>query len=267
MLTMTDQKSPLALVTGGASGIGEAAARTFVARGWRVIIGDVNDQRAEAVAAELRAAGGTVSSLHLDVTDEAAVATTVEAVWREHGPVDALVNSGGILQNAVRITDMAIAEFDRIIDVNLRGTLLMCQAVGSRMAGRGAGSIINLCSLTSYQALPQPAYAMSKVGVKMLTEVLAAELGPKGVRVNAVAPGYTLTPAMKDRIEKGERDPAKIFEKTALRKFVEPSDVGHAIHFLCSPEAGAITGVTLPIDCGWLVYSVYSSSAAQPKPE
>ena len=105
---------------------------------------------------------------------------------------------------------------------------------------------------------------MSKSALKLLTEVMAAELGPQGVRVNAVAPGYTMTPAMKQRIERGERDPAKVISKSALRRFVEPKEIADAILFLCSPAASAITGVTLPIDCGWLVYSVYSSAAAQP---
>lgn len=254
-----------AIVTGGASGIGEAAVRKFAQAGWSVIIADVNRVRGEAVSAELQAAGASVDFRYLDVTDEMAVNAFAASVQSTSGKVDVLVNSGGILQNAIRVGDMPIEEFDRIINVNLRGTVLMCKAIGNLMKARGFGSIVNLCSLTSFQGHPQPAYAMSKVGVKMLTEILAAELGPAGVRVNAVAPGYTLTPAMKERIAKGERDPAKIIEKTALRKFVEPGDVGEVIHFLCSPAAGAITGVTLPVDCGWLATSVYSSAAAQPK--
>jgi NAD(P)-dependent dehydrogenase (short-subunit alcohol dehydrogenase family) len=132
------------------------------------------------------------------------------------------------------------------------------------MAEVGGGAIINLGSMTTFQPWPQPGYAVSKVSVKMLTEIMAAELGPQGIRVNAVAPGYTLTPAMKGRIDRGERDPSQIVAKSALRRMVEPSEVAEAIFFLCSPAAGAITGVTLPVDAGWLVYSVYSTAAAQP---
>ncbi len=251
--------TPLAVVTGGASGIGEAAARRFAQAGWRTVIVDLNAERGEAIAAEL---GGTFR--RLDVADEAAVEALAEEVTRDLGPVAALVNSGGLLQNATRVTTMNIDEFDRIVDVNVRGTLLVGRAFAKRMAEAGGGAIINLCSMTTFQPWPQPAYAISKTSVKMLTEIMAAELGPQGVRVNAVAPGYTLTPAMKSRIEKGERDPSQIIARSALRRFVEPAEAAEAIFFLCSPAAAAITGVTLPVDAGWLVYSVYSSAAAQP---
>ncbi|TPK85502.1 SDR family oxidoreductase [Mesorhizobium sp. B2-4-14] len=256
--------SPLAVVTGGASGIGEATVRSFAAAGWRVVIADINDERGNAIAAELGAAAKTVSYLHLDVSDEQAVSQFKQKVYAEHGLVSALVNSGGILQNAIRVTKMPIEDFDRIIDVNLRGTLLTARAFGEQMAQTGGGAIVNLCSLTTFQATPQPAYGMSKSALKMLTEIMAAELGPQGVRVNAVAPGYTMTPAMKQRIERGERDPSAVIAKSALRRFVEPKEVADAILFLCSPSASAITGITLPIDAGWLVYTAYSSAAAQP---
>lgn len=257
---MHEERPPLAVVTGGASGIGEATARRFAAGGWRVVIADVNAERGHAVAAEI--SGEFVS---LDVADEEAVERFAADIYARHGAVAALVNSGGVLQNAVKITKMPIADFDRIIDINLRGSVLMGRAFGARMAEAGGGAIVNLCSLTSFRVMPQPAYAMSKAGVKTLTELMAAELGPQGVRVNAVAPGYTLTPTMKRRIETGERDPSAVIAKSALRRFVEPAEVGEAIFFLCSPAAAAITGVTLPIDCGWLVYSAYSASAAQPE--
>ncbi|RUM24148.1 SDR family oxidoreductase [Rhizobium vallis] len=261
----TGNEASLAVITGGASGIGEATARGFVAAGWRVVIADINDERGDNIAAELAGRGSQVTYSHLDVSDEQAVLDFKQDVYSRFGRVDALVNSGGILQNATRVTKMAIADFDRIIDVNLRGTLLTARAFGEEMAAAGSGSIVNLCSLTTFQATPQPAYGMSKSALKMLTEVMAAELGPQGVRVNAVAPGYTMTPAMKQRIDRGERDPAKVISKSALRRFVEPKEIADAILFLCSPSASAITGVTLPIDCGWLVYSVYSSAAAQPE--
>lgn len=253
--------SPLAVVTGGASGIGEASVRGFVSAGWRVVIADINDERGKAIAAEL---GAAVSYRHLDVSNEQAVTQFKEAVYAEHGPVSALVNSGGILQNATKVTKMPVEEFDRIIDVNLRGTMLTARAFGEEMAQSGGGSIVNLCSLTTFQPWPQPAYAMSKSALKMLTEIMAAELGPQGVRVNAVAPGYTMTEAMKSRIDRGERDPSVVISRSALRRFVEPREVADAILFLCSPSASAITGITMPIDAGWLVYTSYMSAAARP---
>lgn len=259
-------EAPLAVVTGGASGIGEAAVRRFADHGWRVAIVDINDQRGQGIADELAADGAVTSYHHLDVADADAVSALTARICDRLGVPAAVVNSGGILQNAVRITRMKVEEFERIIDINVKGTMLVSRAFGERMAesGRG-GSIVNLCSLTSFFASPQPAYATSKAAVKMLTEVMAADLGPQGVRVNAVAPGYTLTPAMQQRIDSGQRDPKAVIAKSALRRFVEPSEVGDAIYFLCSPQAAAITGVTLPVDAGWLVYAAYSSAAAQPE--
>lgn len=253
-----------AVVTGGASGIGEAAARRFAQAGWNVVIADVNDTRGKSVADELCASGGRVSYYHLDVTSEAELDAFVNAIYTKFGTVAALVNSGGLLQNAVFTSKMDIAEYDRIMDVNVKGTLMVSRAFGSRMAEAGEGAIVNLASLSSFIAFPHPAYAMSKAAVLRLTEIMACELGPKGVRVNAVAPGYTLTPAMQSRIDKGERDPAAVLSKSAIRRFVQPAEVGEAIYFLCSPVAAAITGVILPVDCGWLVYSSYSAAASQP---
>jgi NAD(P)-dependent dehydrogenase (short-subunit alcohol dehydrogenase family) len=132
------------------------------------------------------------------------------------------------------------------------------------MCAARRGAIVNLCSLTSFRPSGQVGYAVGKASLKMLTEVMAADFGPQGVRVNAVAPGYTLSPAMQARIDSGERDPDLVIKKSALGRFVMPAEVADAIHFLCSPQAAAITGVTLPIDCGWLATTAYQAYAAQP---
>jgi NAD(P)-dependent dehydrogenase (short-subunit alcohol dehydrogenase family) len=254
---MTDDR--VAVVTGGASGIGEATARRFAEAGWRVVIGDRDAPLGAAVAAEIDAAFAL-----LDVAVESGVAAFASSVYQRHGRVNALVNSAGLLQNAVRLLEMDMAEYDRIHAVNVRGTMLVSRAFGGRMCEAGSGAIVNLCSLTSFRPSGQPAYAVGKAGLRMLTEVMAAEFGPRGVRVNAVAPGYTMTPAMRSRIERGERDPAAVVARSALGRFVEPREVADAILFLCSDAASAITGVTLPIDCGWLVTSAYTAYAAQP---
>lgn len=249
----------VAVITGGASGIGEATARRFADAGYAVVIGDVQEERGRMVADTIGAA------FHrLDVASESGVASFVDAVYAGHRQVDAVVNAGGILQNAVRIADLDIAEFDRLWSINVRGTFLVGQAFGRRMCEAGGGAIVNLCSLTSFRPSPQPGYAVGKAGLRMLTEVMAADFGPSGVRVNAVAPGYTMTPAMKARIDSGERDPDAVIRASALRRFVEPREVADAIYFLCSEQAAAITGVTLPIDCGWLASASYSAYASQP---
>lgn len=252
--------SKVAVITGGASGIGEATARRFAAGGWTVEIADRDEARGARIAAEI---GATARGL--DVADEAAIAAYAADALARRGAVDAVVNSAGVLQNAIRVTDMPIAEYDRIHRINVRGTLLVNQAFGKAMTARGSGAIVNMGSLTTYRPSGQPAYAMGKASIKMLTELLAAEFGPQGVRVNAVAPGYVLTPAMQARIDSGQRDPKLIIEKAALRRFVQPADVGEAIWFLCSDAASAITGVTLPVDAGWLATSAYTAYAAVPE--
>jgi NAD(P)-dependent dehydrogenase (short-subunit alcohol dehydrogenase family) len=256
----TDDK-PLAVVTGGASGIGAAVVRHFQAEKWRVVIADCNEDAGRALSATLE----NTFFIPLDVAEEASVLSLAETVHRDHGIAAALINSAGILQNATRISEMALNEFDTIMSVNLRGALLCSRAFGVQMAGAGQGSIITLCSVTSLRAAPQPAYAMSKAGLLMMTEILAAELGPSGVRVNAVAPGYTMTPRMHQLIEHGERDPTVAARTAALRRFVTPEEVADGVAFLCSDRARAITGAFLPIDAGWLVGASYGAYAAKPK--
>lgn len=246
----------IALVTGGASGIGEAAARRFAKAGWTVVIADVNDARGQEVAAEIGA-----SYHHLDVTDDAAVAALAESLPQ----IEVLVNAGGVLQSPTRLMTMDLSEIDRIFGINATGTIRVCRAVGAKMAKAGQGAIINIGSLNSYVPAPHPAYALSKVAITRITEILACELGRSGVRVNAVAPGYTLTPAMQARIDRGERNPELVFAKSAIPRWVLPAEVGEVIHFLASPAASAITGVMLPVDCGWLAYAAYTSAAAQPE--
>jgi len=249
-----------AVVTGGASGIGEAVLRRFAEAGWRTVSADIDVKRGAAVVDELTRAGADSHFIRVDMAEE----KEIEALAERFGAVDALINSAGLLQNAVRVLDMDIAEFDRIQAVNVRGTLLASRHFGKAMCAKGSGSIVNLCSLTGIRPSAQPAYAMGKASLDMLTQILAAELGPHGVRVNAVAPGYTLTPAMQARIDSGARDPKRVTDNSALGRFVAPREVADAILFLCSDMASAITGVTLPIDCGWLATSAYKSYAAQP---
>jgi NAD(P)-dependent dehydrogenase (short-subunit alcohol dehydrogenase family) len=261
-VSVTEAK--LALVTGGASGIGEATARRFAQGGYRVVIADRNVERGMEVANEIVASSGSAAFEEVDLAEAATVDALAKTVLEFHGVPDVLVNSGGVLQNAVRILDMDMVEFDRVLQINLRGTVLVSRVFGSKMCQLGRGSIVQLCSLTTYRASAQVAYACSKTSLKMLTEIMAAEFGPKGVRVNAVAPGYTLTPAMQARMDSGERDPKMIVDRAALGRFVQSEEVAETIFFLCSPAASAITGITLPVDCGWLATTAYQSYAAQP---
>ena len=245
------------LVTGGASGIGLALARRFAQAGDRVILADLNDTAGGTMAAEL---GG--SYRHLDVTEEASVEAVVAAIEDGVGPIDVLINSAGLLQNAAQTENFPLEEHDRIWAVNYRGSYLMCRACAPRMAARGAGAILNIASINSFTPLPLPAYTPTKAAIGSLTGVLAGEFGPKGVRINAVAPGFTLTPAMQSRIDSGDRDPAGMEGLSTLGRLVKPEEVAAAGFFLCSDAASAITGVNLPVDCGYMAaisYNTYPS--------
>ena len=249
-----------ALIIGAASGIGEATARLFGRRSHALILADRNINALAKVSDDLQRNGAQITYHSLDIASEAEISTFIASI----GPIDIYINSAGILENAIKTTSMPTSEWDTIMDVNLRGTFLLSRAVGALLCKQGHGSMIHLCSMTSVRPSGQPAYAVSKAGLKMLTEIMAAEFGPHGVRVNAVAPGYTLTPALKERIERGERDPKQVLDRSALKRFVDPNDVAEAIWFLCSDAARAITGVMLPVDCGWIPYASYSAYAARP---
>jgi NAD(P)-dependent dehydrogenase (short-subunit alcohol dehydrogenase family) len=255
----------VALVTGGASGIGEACARRFARDGYRVAIVDRDGGRARAVAAEVAnrgASGGTDCVAHeADVSDAEAIGAAVATVAADWGRIDACVSAAGVLETVSTVMDMDLAAHDRIWQVNYNGTLHTCRAVGRVMQGQGGGAIVTLGSINSFAALPLPAYCPSKTAILRLTELLAVELGRFGVRVNGVAPTYVLTPAVKAKIDAGERDPEVIRRSNALGIFVEPADVAEVVAFLCSDAARAVSGVMLPVDAGHLSTDHYFSFA------
>lgn len=247
------------VITGGASGMGRGTGEVFAANGDRVVLADVNSNLGRQVAEEIAGPCGPAVFHDLDVSEESSVNELIEWVEAEVGPIEVLVNSAGVLQNPMTIAELPMEDHDRMWDINNRGLYMCCRAVALLMKARWRGNIINIASTTSFVAWPLTAYDPGKTAVKMLTEVLAAEMGPKGIRVNAVAPHITATPAIQSRIDAGERDPAKIIAQNALPRMVEVEDVAEAILFLCSPEAKAITGVTLAVDCGFLVANTYNT--------
>jgi NAD(P)-dependent dehydrogenase (short-subunit alcohol dehydrogenase family) len=149
--------------------------------------------------------------------------------------------------------------WDDVISVDQRGTYLACVVFGTRMTKRGHGSIVNIASIVGSRSAPLHAYAPAKAAVISITECLAAEWGPSGVRVNAVSPGHTSTPALQAAIDAGERDVALFERNNALGRMVEPVEIARAVTFLASTDAAAITGANLPVDCGWLVTGSWHS--------
>jgi NAD(P)-dependent dehydrogenase (short-subunit alcohol dehydrogenase family) len=250
------------IVTGATSGIGKAVAERFGAAGARVVISGRDADRGEAVARHVDELGGTGLFVATELADEASVRTLGARAQEAFGPPHVLVNCGGILQSGTRVLDQDLAENDRLWEVNYRGTLICCQVFGAQMKAAGQGAIVNIASLASFAPLSLPAYTPGKAAIVSLTEILAAELGPHGVRVNAVAPGYTLSDGLQQKIDRGERDPEAITASTALKAFVLPEHVAETVYFLCSDAAPTITGVTLPIDAGWLVQAPYAAYMA-----
>jgi NAD(P)-dependent dehydrogenase (short-subunit alcohol dehydrogenase family) len=249
---MAEAGARVTVITGGASGIGHAAARKFASAGDLAVIADLSEGSGLEVVKEIEAAGGRAAFRKLDVADAGAVRAAAEAIEAQHGPVDVLINSAGILQSATPLERFEDDEHDRIWQVNYRGTYLCCRYFGVRMARRRSGAIVNIASTSGIMHLPMLAYGPGKAAVISLTGSLGVELGRQGVRVNAVAPGPVLTPIQQRNIQAGTRDPRLMAAGTAMNRWVKPEEIADGLYFLASPAASANTGVTLPIDCGLL---------------
>ncbi len=235
----------VAIVTGGAQGIGLATVEKFLAEGAIVALAD----RSAAGVAQAVAAlpPGRVRGFTVDVTQRAALDAMVAALCQEHGRIDVLVNNAGITQDA-RLQNMTAEQFDRVIDVNLRGVFHATQAVLPAMLEQGAGVILNASSVVGLQGnFGQTNYAASKAGVIAFVRTWARELGPKGIRCNAVCPGFIATGLLASI-------PAKVLEqmhdRVPLRRLGTPAEVANAYAFLASDEASYVNGTVLEVGGG-----------------
>ena len=246
----------LAVVSGGASGIGEATVRKMAADGYKIAIVDLNEAAGEAVA---KSVGGKFYAC--DVSDHAAVDAVAARIEKEMGPARALVTSAGIIPNTEGIMTMDMAAHDRMWAVNYNGTVHCCRAFARQMIPHKQGAIVTLGSINSKLPLPIPAYNMGKAAIERLTQLLSVELGRHGIRVNSVGPTYVMTPPLRAKVESGQRDLNKIMAVHALDRLPEPADIANGIAFLCSDQARSITGILLPIDAGWLAAVSYRTYA------
>ncbi|WP_342363125.1 SDR family oxidoreductase [Terrarubrum flagellatum] len=245
--------APIAVVTGGAGGIGEATAKLLCEEGWIVVIADKDADRAEIVARELGAYAAP-----MDIADEASVDAAATWVERNVGPCCGLVACAAHLENPHRPEAQDMAEFDRVLSVNLRGTFLTMTRFGAAMVARKRGSIVTIGSITAMNSSPLVAYGPSKAGIIAMTRDFAGAWGRRGIRVNCVCPGPTRTPAVEASYARGERDPALMTAQTALGHLVDPRDVAEAVAFLLSDRARSITGITLPVDAGTLTTQLWA---------
>lgn len=243
---------PAVLITGAADGIGWALARSFAARGYRVGLLDLDGDRAAARAAEL---GPGHIPLTADVTDEATVTRAVAAFFDVTGRIDALVNNAGVADSMAPTLEQEAARFRRILDIHLGGTFLMSREVARHMTAAGRGAIVNIASIASFAGLPRRnAYGAAKAGIVAMTRSMACEWAGKGLRVNAVAPGYVETELVRALVASGDFDIGAIRRRVPLGRLAQPDDIAEAVCFLTSDAARYVTGTTLAVDGGWLAF-------------
>jgi len=240
----------VAMVTGASRGIGADLVLALAGAGATVVAAARRPDDVAALVAKVRAAGGQASAVELDVTVLSSIETAVAHVLREHGRIDVLVNNAGLGFNhdALEITE---ADWDQIMDVNLKGLFFITQAVARGMVSRGYGRIVHLGSQAGVVGIRRHAvYSASKGGVDLLTKVLALEWAPSGVTVNTVAPTFVRTPGTAERLDDPEIA-ADILARIPTGRFASTQDVAAAVLYLASPSAGMVTGTVLPVDGGW----------------
>jgi 3-oxoacyl-[acyl-carrier protein] reductase len=240
-------KDKVCIVTGSAGGIGLAGAKRFAAEGAVAIVCDVKQEAVDRACDEITASGGQAAGFVVDVTQRPALDAMVAAVLQRFGRIDVLVNNAGITADA-RLAKMTFEQWQRVIDVNLHGVFHATQAVTDTLLRQGSGAIVNTSSITGvYGNFGQGNYAATKAGVIGLTKTWARELGPKGIRVNAVVPGSIATPIL-DTIPKEMAE--RIAEASWLRRVGQPEEVASVYAFLASDDASYVNGAVIEVSGG-----------------
>ncbi|EJM74860.1 NAD(P)-dependent dehydrogenase (short-subunit alcohol dehydrogenase family) [Pseudomonas sp. WPR_5_2] len=247
----TDLADKVVIVTGGGRGLGRSIADGFAKQGATVILVGRNLEQLNIAASEIVEAGGKAVAFVADIADEDSVSTLSKSVHETYGRIDVLVNNAGINPWYKSAEKTTLQEWRQILDVNLTGVFLTCKHVGQFMLDAGQGSIINITSVAGRVGLAKTtAYCAAKGGVEMLTRQLALEWAPKGIRVNAVAPGYfatDLTEGLRTHPVLGRR----VLDRTPMGRFGEPQEIVGASLFLASSAAAYVTGHSLAVDGGW----------------
>ena len=243
-----------AIVTGGASGIGRATALAFAREGARVLVQDRAEAGAQETVGLINAAGGQAVSIGGDVTSEADVAAMVHKALAGFGRIDCAFNNAGIAPTAVgpapqRTHELSLESWNRLIDINLTGVFLCIKHQVPAMLAQGGGAIVNTASVAGLVGLPTaPAYVASKHGVIGLTKTAAMEYARDGIRVNAVCPGYVLTPMTQDgAARRGE----ELLDKVPMHRLGRPEEIAEAVVWMCSDRASFVTGSFYTVDGGY----------------
>lgn len=243
-------ENKVAIITGAGSGIGKETALLFAEKGAKVVVADVNEKGGEETVAHIKKNGGEAFFFKLDVTNREQSKQMTKEILEKYGRIDVLINNAGIVQDAF-LSKMTEEQWDKVINVNLKGVFNCTQAVVDVMMNQGNGVIINTSSIVGLNGnVGQANYAATKAGLIGMTKTLAKELGKKGIRVNAVAPGFIATPMTSNVPEKILE---MMKEKTPLRRLGEPKDVAYAYLYLASDEANFVNGAVLCVDGGLVI--------------
>lgn len=243
-MRLTDK---VAIITGGGSGIGQATAVKFAREGAKVVVGDLAIERADETVRKITEDGGEAMAVRVDVRDKASIVQMVEAVVAKYGRIDCLVNNAGIVQDST-LKNMTDDQFDNVIDVNLKGVYNCTRAVVNIMLQQNSGVILNTSSIVGlYGNFGQTNYAAAKFGVIGMVKTWARELGRKGIRSNAVCPGFVSTPILGKIPEKVL---SALEERVPLGRLARPEEVANAFAFLASDEASYINGAVLEVSGG-----------------
>lgn len=252
-------KDKVAIVTGGGIGIGRAISGAFAAEGAAVVVAARTLSRLNEVVEEIKAKGGRAMAVPTDISDEKQVQNMVAQALSEYGRVDILVNNSGVGGPTAAVVDMDVGEWNKVLAVNLTGTMLCTREVLKTMIGRRSGCIVNIGSeggRSGYQM--RSPYCVTKMGIIGFTETLAIEVGEYHIRVNCISPaavqGERIGNVIKARAEalgiSHEEAMARMTNNYSLKRITDPSEVAAAAVFLASDESSAITGHTLPVNCG-----------------
>ena len=240
-------KDKVAIITGSARGIGQATAVKFAAEGARVVVCDLDRKAVDEVVAQITASGAQAIGFTLNVTDKASIAAMVKGVTDKYGRIDVLVNNAGIVDDAM-LRKMTDDQFERVIDINLKGTYNCARAVVDIMIAQGAGVILNASSVVGlYGNFGQTNYAASKFGVIGMAKTWARELGRKGIRANAVCPGFVETTILKSIPQKVMQ---AMIDRVPLGRLARPEEIANTYAFLASDEASYINGAVIEVSGG-----------------
>jgi len=242
-------KEKSVIVTGGASGIGRAIAEQFAQEGATVIVADIDRESTQDTVEAISARGGRALPVNVDVSNPRSVQEMIDTTVDANGRLDVIVNSAAV-PSVSKIIDISFETWNKVLNINLTGTFLCAQAAARCMVDAGGGRIINLASVNGQRAITgRGAYTAAKGGVIMLTKIMAAELGPENITVNAVAPGPVDTPMVKEMHTASTRE--AWYRALPIKRYAQPGEVANATLFLASSEAGYITGHILNVDGGF----------------